>query len=584
MTTHALRLLGLDADADERTIKRAYAAKLKSVRPDTDPEGFQRLHEAYREALRCRELSDRIGRDEDEFDEVFAEDESANSDDDGGRAFGDELSTSPTADALRMDADPEGRRADTATPHGTPVSRSPIEEAATNAAVDSNEGNFRAAPSREETLDNDATDSNLDALFDDGLRTAFDPDRSRLRRWLHEQPALWSLAHKPTIGFCWLRLLEERLPPVPGQNFDELVEFFGYQDLHSGHDPLTLRRLREHLDAVWEQERNNLASADTAFAASAPTPWSAEASRMRARMREEHFAAEERRARYAQEHPNQRRVLGAWRTPEERARAIQRIAARDHRHLLEPPNRWRDLWLMALPFYSESVRAFLLETGDGDPQAIPPHFRPARVRYWLAAGDDRRWSWPRTQVALVRAVTWSGAIGLLVLAGAMSPKEGAEPALPLDLLPEIWLLAPLLFVAWLVIATLKSALYWQADVESAQPPKRWAHRGFVPLFFAASILASARSEIGAEAFHLGMMAMVAAIARHHGSRSTARTDGPQLPPQLSHPLTLIVFGLFMILLSDIIAAEEVALGILLCLWGVAAALWTQSLRLRRARR
>ena len=46
----------------------------------------------------------------------------------------------------------------------------------------------------------------------------------------------------------------------------------------------------------------------------------------------------------------------------------------------------------------------------------------------------------------------------------------------------------------------------------------------------------------------------------------------------------IVFGLFMILLSDIIAVEEVALGILLGLWGVAAALWTQSLRLRRARR
>ncbi|MBP6750803.1 MAG: hypothetical protein KA144_14290 [Xanthomonadaceae bacterium] len=552
MTTHALRLLGLDVDADQRAIKRAYAAKLKSVRPDTDPEGFQRLHEAYREALRWCELRSASGPDEDEFDEAFAEDESADSGNDERRALGEEQSISPTT--------------------------------AANAFADSNEEDSRGEPSRDETPDDDATESNLDALFDDGLRTAFDPDRSRMRRWLHEQPALWSLEHKPTIGFWWLRLLEERLPPVPGQNFDELVEFFGYQDLHNGYDPLTLRRLREHLDAVWEQERSNLASADTAFTASAPTPWSAEASLTRARMREEHLAAEERRALYAKEHPNQRPVLGASRTPEERARAIERVAARDHRHLLEPPNRWRDLWLMALPFYSESVRAFLLETGDGDPQAIPQHFRPARVRYWLTAGDDRRWSWPRTQVALVRAVVWSAAIGLLVLAGAMSPKEGAEPALPLDLLPDIWLLAPLLFLAWLVIATLKSALYWQADTEPAQPPRRWAHRGFVPLLFAMSILASARSEIGVEAFHLGMMAMVAAIARHHGSRSPARMYGPQLPPQLSHPLTLIVFGLFMILLSDIIAVEEVALGILLGLWGVAAALWTQSLRLRRARR
>ena len=43
----ALRELGLRPDADERAIKRAYAAKLKTTRPEDDPEGFQRLHAAY---------------------------------------------------------------------------------------------------------------------------------------------------------------------------------------------------------------------------------------------------------------------------------------------------------------------------------------------------------------------------------------------------------------------------------------------------------------------------------------------------------------------------------------------------------
>lgn len=56
---NAFRLLGLrKKDADERAIKRAYAQRLKQVRPDEDPEGFQRLHEAYRSALaqvRCRD-------------------------------------------------------------------------------------------------------------------------------------------------------------------------------------------------------------------------------------------------------------------------------------------------------------------------------------------------------------------------------------------------------------------------------------------------------------------------------------------------------------------------------------------------
>jgi len=44
-------LLGLEEDADQSAIKRAYARLLKVTRPDTDPVGFQQLHEAYQLAL-----------------------------------------------------------------------------------------------------------------------------------------------------------------------------------------------------------------------------------------------------------------------------------------------------------------------------------------------------------------------------------------------------------------------------------------------------------------------------------------------------------------------------------------------------
>lgn len=47
----AYALLGMPEDADERAIKRAYAQRLKLTRPDEDPEGFQRLREAYKAAL-----------------------------------------------------------------------------------------------------------------------------------------------------------------------------------------------------------------------------------------------------------------------------------------------------------------------------------------------------------------------------------------------------------------------------------------------------------------------------------------------------------------------------------------------------
>lgn len=52
MTTSCARaLLGIDREADELDIKRAYARLLKTTRPDEDPEGFQHLNDAYRMAL-----------------------------------------------------------------------------------------------------------------------------------------------------------------------------------------------------------------------------------------------------------------------------------------------------------------------------------------------------------------------------------------------------------------------------------------------------------------------------------------------------------------------------------------------------
>lgn len=44
--------LGLSGPADLPEVRRAYAERLKTTHPEEDPEGFQRLHEAYRQARR----------------------------------------------------------------------------------------------------------------------------------------------------------------------------------------------------------------------------------------------------------------------------------------------------------------------------------------------------------------------------------------------------------------------------------------------------------------------------------------------------------------------------------------------------
>ncbi|UWE16636.1 hypothetical protein [Herbaspirillum huttiense] len=50
-----LQLLGLDADADERSVRKAYARELKLLDQQQQPDQFQVLHEAYQAALSwCR--------------------------------------------------------------------------------------------------------------------------------------------------------------------------------------------------------------------------------------------------------------------------------------------------------------------------------------------------------------------------------------------------------------------------------------------------------------------------------------------------------------------------------------------------
>lgn len=72
-TASVWKTLGVERGADERSIRRAYAAKLKTAHPEDDPEAFQKLRQAYEVALQWARASQPPRNDVDEAHAAAAE-------------------------------------------------------------------------------------------------------------------------------------------------------------------------------------------------------------------------------------------------------------------------------------------------------------------------------------------------------------------------------------------------------------------------------------------------------------------------------------------------------------------------------
>ena len=214
----ALRELGLRPDADERAIKRAYAAKLKTTRPEEDPQGFQALNEAYQAALawhraqEARMLEDSGGHGV----------EAASADEDASNVVAPPAATVPSSVE-------------------TPQIAAPVQANGADAGHEAEERNS-------EEID-------PERFFGECFAAARDGDPRVIERWLNAQPILWSLQHKAMIGHWLLRAIHERTPPMPERNFDRIADFFGYHELHGGYDPLALRELRMRVNDAWRWTR-----------------------------------------------------------------------------------------------------------------------------------------------------------------------------------------------------------------------------------------------------------------------------------------------------------------------------------------
>lgn len=220
----SLAHLGLPGDADARAIKRGYAAKLKTTRPEDDPEGFQRLHEAYQAALSWVQSRDA----EAESDDDLIEDIDAFAEDAQSGALTRTLSQDALFDLLY--AQP-----------GEPAMPFPDASADRQATVETTA-----------SLRDEAASFDPEALIHDCIAAAMRSHDGDLLEWLNAHPALWSLAQKTRLAPWLLQRLHEQRPPIPASRFDILGEFFGLFDLHSSYDAYSIQRLRHRLQLTWE--------------------------------------------------------------------------------------------------------------------------------------------------------------------------------------------------------------------------------------------------------------------------------------------------------------------------------------------
>lgn len=223
--------LGLADDADERAIKSAYARRLREVRPDRDPAGFQQLHAAYKAALEMTQARATPARRP--LPPVVT------------------VSVAPAVAAavVALDDDDRDEEAETEAAgavdaaHAAPSPPSPPHAAAPLAWAEA-----RVLP-----LPPPAPPAFDFERFFGQLRTLVrEVGAAEITPWLQNEPAFWSLAQKSAVRQVLLNRLDQERVPMPVDCFDALLAFFDLDHVLAGVDAFALQRLRRQLHLEWE--------------------------------------------------------------------------------------------------------------------------------------------------------------------------------------------------------------------------------------------------------------------------------------------------------------------------------------------
>lgn len=179
-------LLGIDWGSNEISIKRAYARLLRTTRPDDDPEGFQRLNEAYQAALAYARQPPEWGEDEwDDGQEAAVTAESAHA-------------------AVIVESELSAIIA-----HEHP----PFDNAEPASAIA------------------DETPFEFNAFYGEAIEQANGWDDASLWRWLGNREDLYHLGFKQTVGSAFFqRLQNDPDATLPPGRIEVLCRFFGINE------------------------------------------------------------------------------------------------------------------------------------------------------------------------------------------------------------------------------------------------------------------------------------------------------------------------------------------------------------------
>lgn len=418
---NAFEFLGLQHDADEPSIKRAYAQRLRRVRPDEDPGAFQQLHEVYQQALKvCRMRLD------------------------GAPAEIPREISNPSARSAAPDAEDEKESPPRADPSAAELRTAPRLHRPGNEVV-------RTV----HTTQAPAHPTDVRELVGELVRIADTQSPDCLESRLQQDPALWSLHAKATVGNAVIEILDRLSPPFPADAFERLLEFFNLAQVGSKHDALMLLSLRKRLHLRWQ------------LCATDPLD-------------------------HACRH---RRLTPAKEPPPPFARGTLRL-------LSAPFHPLRALAWSMLPGWPSRVTQFINALDHGRIDRLPPELDRHALRFWMQVANGKTVSWPAFCMRALRA-TLLGSVFYTAL--RMQSNAQADEAGPLALLLIVCGLYGLTLV-WRVLR------YWLIQPERPDERARLLRLGVLPVA-AMGVLALGHLDQTTSALTLFWFCVTLAIAR-----------------------------------------------------------------------